>query len=266
MDQNNQQTDDWLAMLSLDRADAANSLNASMVVEGAKLIKNQIRDDINCRLVVIYGQGKHFCAGADLNWMKESSGKSKQQNIDDAVELQNLYEAIVDIAVPTMALVRGAAYGGGVGLIAACDVALCQEDARICLSEVNIGIIPSVILPYLGRKMKAGALSLYGISGMMFSGSDAGEAGLVDVVLAEDDFDSHVSKWINKFLAASGDAQKRFKKLNKNLKDHNYQQSIITADFIAEARSSEDGKEGIGSFLEKRKPAFIRKLDKDFEL
>ena len=259
-----QKTKETIALLTLSRVEAANSLSAKMVGQGVALIEQQILNDDDCRMVAIYGEGKHFCAGADLKWMKESSTKSHQENINDALDLQKLYEAIQIISVPTIAVVRGAAYGGGVGLIAACDVALCHENAKLCLSEVNIGIIPSVILPYLGRKMTPGSIKLYGLSGALFRGQEAYISGLADCVIAEKDFDQESKKWINTFLSSSCEAQKRLKKLNAELWNQDYTQSELTAKFIADARSSEDGKEGISSFLEKRKPNFVRKLGDSF--
>ena len=121
-----------------------------------------------------------------------------------------------------------------------------------------------MILPYLGRKMTPGSIHLYGLSGALFRGQEAFQSGLVDCVISEKDFDQETIKWINKFLSSSCDAQKRLKKLNAELWYQGHKQSELTAKYIADARSSDDGKEGISSFLDKRKPNFIRKLGADF--
>jgi methylglutaconyl-CoA hydratase len=191
--------------------------------------------------------------------MKTSAKLSYDENIKDAAKLLEMFEALSNLPIPKIALVRGAAYGGAVGIIACCDYAIAAQDAKFCLSEVKLGLLPAVIAPYLLRKMRAGMLKRFALSGMVFSAGDAFDAGLVEIVT--DSPDQKLTEELNLLLACSPTAQAAINQLFSALRENAYNQSQRTVEAIAKARTSKDGQDGLSCFFSKTEPPWLRELE-----
>lgn len=253
-----------IAVLSLDRPSASNAFNGPMVKELMAHLKSLSKDP-SCRLVVVRGKGKSFCSGADLSWMKEQSERSAAENLAAAEEMAEMFRLLAHLPCPTVGVAQGAVFGGGVGLIACCDIALAADDARFCLSEVKIGLLPAVILPYLARKISLGHLKRLAFSGAVFSASQAHSYGLVEQVCPADELLRCLDSQVNALLAGAPHAQRRIKELLLR-KDHEQWRSI-QADLpkaIAEARSSKEGQEGFQAFFAKKSPQWTATISADW--
>lgn len=250
---------DVVAVLSLHRPQAANAFNGEMVQELTTHL-NTAAKNARCRLLVLKGTGRNFCAGADLNWMKDFAALNFAQNVAEAKVLSNMYEALYHFPRPTIAVVQGAAYGGAVGLVAACDTAIATEDARFCLSEVRVGLIPAVILPYVAKKISTGQMQRHTLSGRVFKAAEAKEFGLVQQVCAPLLLAKLLEEGINQFLLASPEAQAMAKLLYHELQNDGFSQSEKTADAIAKIRTSSGGQAGIKAFFNKQKPSWALEL------
>ncbi|MCX6117091.1 MAG: enoyl-CoA hydratase-related protein [Proteobacteria bacterium] len=247
-----------VAVLRLNRPDFANAFSATMMKEITDFV-GQVERNANCRALILMGVGKHFSAGADLKWMKESAGLSYSENLKDSSQLLAMFESIANLKIPTVALVRGAAYGGAVGLIACCDYALAHEDAKFCLSEVKLGLLPAVISPYLLRKMKIGSLNRFSLTARVFNAQEAKESGLVEIV-ASSDLDEKLGEEVAQLLACSPMAQGSIKVLFNHLRNTSFQQSDETVNAIAKARTSVDGQAGLQAFFNKTSAPWFVKL------
>ncbi len=251
--------DDRVAFLSLARPDSANAFNDAVIKELVAHLEG-LRKAPKLRAVVLRGEGKHFSAGADLSWMKASAKLSYDENLSDARGLIALFEAVATMPVPTVAAVHGAAYGGAVGLAAACDVAIAAESARFSLSEVKLGLMPAVILPYLMRKMRAGGLRRAALTGRPFSAAEAREMGLVERVVPDADLDLAVREELDLILQGSPEAQAKLKILMQELEADDLRQSPRTAEAIAKLRTGPLAQAGLASFFEKKSPPWTAKL------
>lgn len=239
--------------LILNRADRANAFGAD-TMDALSETLDEISQMKNLRALVISGAGKHFSAGADLNWMKNSSQLSYDENIADSGRLTAMFEKLYNLPVVTIALVKGAAYGGAVGLIACCDITLCHEDAKICLSEVKLGLLPAVIFPYLGRRMHPGALRRASLTGRLITANEASHIGLCDVVFSDSDAEEKLREELNLVLSGGPQAQASIKKLNKILSDDDFKQNPVTQEYIARARTGVEGQAGLSAFFAKSAP------------
>lgn len=247
-----------IARLELNRPEQANAFSFAMMVEITDHIKAlTLMSDV--RALVITGSGKHFSGGADLNWMKTSAKLSYDENIKDASKLLEMFDSLANLAIPKIALIRGAAYGGAVGMIACCDYAIAAEDAKFCLSEVKLGLLPAVIAPYLLRKMKSGMLKRFALTGMVFSARDAFDSGLVEIVT--DSPDQKLAEELNLLLACSPSAQISINQLFTALRENALRQSHHTVEAIAKARTGKDGQDGLSCFFSKTEPPWLRKLE-----
>ncbi len=247
-----------IARLELNRPEQANAFSSEMMVEITDHIKAlTLMTDV--RALVITGSGKHFSAGADLNWMKTSAKLSYEENVKDASKLLEMFDSIANLTMPKIALIRGAAYGGAVGMIACCDYAIAAQDAKFCLSEVKLGLLPAVIAPYLLRKMKSGMLKRFALTGMVFSARDAFDSGLVEIVT--DSPDQKLAEELNLLLACSPTAQISINQLFTLLREDALRQSHQTVEAIAKARTGKDGQDGLSCFFSKTEPPWLRKLE-----
>jgi methylglutaconyl-CoA hydratase len=200
-----------------------------------------------------------FCAGADLNWMHEMAGYTEEQNNADALALADMLNAIDSCPVPVVGRVHRAAFGGAIGLLACCDSVICTSDTRFAFSEVRLGISPATISPFVISKIgAAGARDLF-LSGEQFDAERAMRAGLVSQVVETDDLDSAVERKIAELLKAGPQAAIETKALVKSMtKIANEELRIKTASLIARLRVSSEGQEGLGAFLQKRSPSWIK--------
>lgn len=244
--------DETIASLVLNRPEHANAFSAQMMEEITFHIDTVSRRQ-GCRALVISGAGKHFSGGADLGWMQASAKLSYNENVKDSGRLSAMFEAVANLTLPKVAIVRGAVYGGALGLIAACDFAIAHETAKFCLSEAKLGLLPAVIAPYLARKMNPGQLRRHALTARVFMAKEAKEFGLIECV-AGDDFDKVVQAEINGLLTCSSEAQKSINTLLRTLRSRKWEQTNETVEAIAKARTGSDGQAGLGAFFDK-KPA-----------
>ena len=254
-----------IAQLMIKRPRQANAMNAKMLEELSTAF-DYITKTPGCRALVLSGSGKHFCAGADLKWMQDSAKLSFEENMQDAGQLTEVFEKLANLSIPTIAVTKGAVYGGAVGLVAACDITLAQEGSLFCLSEVKVGLIPAVILPYLSRRMLSGALKRYSLSGRVFSALEAFECGLVDRVFDSKSSGSVLTDELNALLQAGPEAQKQLKALHRVVVEKNGAQGDYTRRAIATVRTAPEGQSGLQAFFDKQPPAWQCKIDNEWNL
>jgi len=248
-----------IAVLTLARPESANALSVTMLEELARAAALVERRD-SVRAVVIHGEGKHFSAGADLAWMKESAALDFMANVADAERLLHAFEAIATLSVPTLAVVHGAAYGGAVGLVAACDFAIALDSARFCLSEIKLGLIPAVITPYLARRIPHGELRRLALGARIFDGQEAREVHLVQRVVSADQRDQCIREELGALLQGARGAQSSFKRLLDTVVSENYAQGGYTARAIAAARTGAEGQAGLAAFFAKQPAPWTTQL------
>ncbi len=212
----------------------------------------------NVLAVVVTGSGRSFCAGADLNWMKRMAGYSREENIEDARKMARMFQAIEECPFPTIARVNGAAFGGGVGLVAVCDFAFAPADARFSFSETNLGMVPAVISKWVIERIGTKKAKQLFMTGERFDSAMACDIGLIDGSVH--DLDGTIDRVVAQFGTSGPMSIMESKKLvNKHSDDSGYLDSSIY--LIADLRASDEGREGIAAFLEKRKPAWRRDGD-----
>ncbi len=215
--------------------------------------------DTTLRAVVLDAQGPAFCAGADLNYMREMASWDDAANRDDSMRLARMLRAIAECPQPVIARVHGDTFAGGVGLVAACDFAVGLAGARFCLSEVKLGLVPATIMPHVLRAIGARAAQRYTLGAEVFDAATAARIGLLHEVAADTAaLDAQVQQWLDALHAASPQALAAAKRLLADAAHRHLSEALLadTAARIAEARASRDGREGIDAFLNRRKPAW----------
>ena len=249
---------DGVQTLTLSRPDVRNAFNDEVIAE----LKNAfiaVAQNPQVRCVVLAAEGPAFCAGADLNWMRRMADYTHAENLADAGELAAMLKAIYTCPQPTIARVQGDVYAGGLGLVAACDMVVSVDTAHYCLSEVKLGLIPATISPYVIRAMGARAAHRYFLTAERFDAHEAHRVGLVHEVVPPDALDSQVDEWVQAVLKASPNALRACKKLLQDVAEREINDPLIrqTVEGIADIRASSEGKEGVQSFLQKRKPGWL---------
>jgi len=241
----------------INRPEVHNALNDTVITELNKafFLLGKIEQ---VRVVVLSGAGKSFCAGADLNWMRGVAGYSFEKNFDEAMALSNLLRTIKTHPKPIIARVNGAAGGGGLGILSACDFVIAVDTAKFAFSEVRLGLAPSVISPFvMARIGEVNTRELF-ITGERFDAQKALEIGLVGKVVTEDELDDAVTNQIEALLVSSPDSIAAIKELLFNVYFTDYEKiERFTASQISRLRASASGQEGMAAFLEKRKPKWI---------
>ncbi|MDH3589394.1 MAG: enoyl-CoA hydratase-related protein, partial [Gammaproteobacteria bacterium] len=216
--------------------------------------------DAAVRVLVLTGSGDTFCSGGDVGWMKKTAGLDMGQNYEDALRLAELMSVLNSIGKPTIAKVNGSAYGGGVGLIACCDIAIAATGARFALTEVRLGLVPAVISPYVISALGVRQSRRYMMTGEKFNSDHAVKLGLIHEAVAPDALDHHVKHIASSLLKGGPSALRESKELIALVShtDRSSNQTISrrTAEIIAQIRVSPEGQEGLGAFLEKRKPSW----------
>lgn len=255
-----------IAKLLLSRPNHANAFSPQMMDEITAHVAT-LKAQTDVRVLVVSGAGKHFSAGADLAWMQASAKLSLAENLKDAERLRSMFEALATLGIPKIAAIRGAVYGGAVGLVACCDFAVAHPSAKFCLSEAKLGLLPAVIAPYLLRKIKIGQLRRLALSGIVFSGIDAKEFGLIEVISgpqegpSSDDLELAVNTEVNSLLACGPEAQKAILQLLEELRSKGNPQADETIHAISKARTGAEGQAGLGSFFSKTPPPWTRSLN-----
>lgn len=243
-----------VARLTMNRPELRNAFNTALIEDICETM-GRLATNKSVRAIVLTGSGKAFSAGADLNMMKEVASFSPAENKDDARRLAHMLASIYHSPKPTIALVNGPAMGGGLGLIAACDIAIGAQDAFFALSEVRLGLIPAVISPFVIQAIGARAARRYFITGERFDARAAHEMGLLHILCSQDALNDELGATIDNLLACAPVAQHEAKELIKAVAGRTIEDGLMndTAERIARIRASAEGKEGITAFLEKRK-------------
>ena len=247
-----------VATLWMNRPQVFNAFNETLIAE-LDAACQQLDADPSVRVVVLGGRGKHFSAGADLNWMRRAAEGSEADNLADARRFARMLRTLAGLAKPTIARIQGAALGGGTGLAAACDMAVASVDAVFSTSEVKFGIIPAVISPYVLRAIGPRHALRYFQSAERISAQQALAMGLVHEVTAVDALDAGVAALVEPLLAGAPSAQKAAKELIEAIQGRPIDEQTLeeTAQRIARQRATAEGRDGVAAFLDKRLPAWL---------
>jgi len=242
-----------VATEALARPDRRNALNAALIEELTRCFEEISADD-SPRVVVLTGEGRSFCAGADVEYMRDTAGFTYEENVEDARRLSAMFAAIERCPKPVVARVRGAAVGGGVGLVAAADVVVAEEEAVFAFTEVRLGIAPATIAPSVVRKVGHSHARALFLTGERFGAERACEIGIVHKAVPGDGLDAAVDETVGRLLKGGQEALAAIKALLRELEEASAEAPELMARTIAELRTGDEGQEGLGAFLEKREP------------
>lgn len=252
--------DDTFVEISFNRPQVANALHPAMLREINTALSEIAKTDH--RLLVLSGTGKNFCAGADLSWMRESGQMGKSQNLIEARLLAKFFAELASMPMPTIALVKGAVYGGAVGIVACCDYALATAEAKFSLSELKMGIVPALIMPYLAKKLHPTTFARLVLTAEVFDAEQAHDYGLLAEVVADDDFREAARREVNKLLRCAPQAQRVFKEMMAKQLDNSNMET--NADTLADKRATAEAQEGIGAFFAKKQPSWAVEFKDDW--
>jgi methylglutaconyl-CoA hydratase len=253
-----QNTEGAVRTITLSRPDVRNAFNDEVIAELKAAFDDAGKaNDVRC--VVLTAEGPAFCAGADLNWMRRMADYTRDENLADAGCLADMLHTIYTCPKPTIVRVQGDVFAGGVGLVAACDMAISVDTATYCLSEVKLGLIPATISPYVIRAMGARASHRYFLTAERFNAVEAHRIGLVHEVVTADALDAKLQELTQALVSASPNAVKACKQLVQDVAEKDIDNALRarTVAGIADIRASAEGKEGVQSFLQKRKPNWL---------
>ncbi|KLO57255.1 enoyl-CoA hydratase [Delftia tsuruhatensis] len=247
-----------LATITLTQPEVRNAFSDEVIADITHAF-HAVGKRSDVRAVVLAAEGPAFCAGANLNWMRRMADYSRDENREDAGLLAEMLRVIYECPQPTIARVQGDVYAGGMGLVAACDMAVAAEGVGFCLSEVKIGLIPATISPYVIRAMGARAAHRYFLTGERFDAAEALRIGFVHRVVAADELDNAVDGLLKHLVSAGPAAARACKRLVIDVAEREINEQLIaaTVEGIADIRASAEGKEGVQAFLQKRKPAWL---------
>jgi methylglutaconyl-CoA hydratase len=247
-----------LVTLTFSRPEIHNAFNDVMIEELLQAV-TKVAEREDTRVLVLTGRGKSFCAGADLNWMKRVKDYTYEENLKESLRLAELFYRLYTLSVPTIAKVNGAAIGGGTGFVAVCDLAVASDNSKFSFSEVKLGLVPACISPYVVRKVGEGACREFFLTGERLSAEKAFRYGLVNKVVTPEKLDEAVDALTSQLLSSGPNALATCKELlHKVPKMSLAEAQSYTAQVIASLRVSEEGQEGMVSFLEKRRPRWVR--------
>ncbi|MCB9092445.1 MAG: enoyl-CoA hydratase/isomerase family protein [Halobacteriovoraceae bacterium] len=251
-----------IARVTFNRPDVHNAFDDQFISELTETLK-KIHEDKSLRLVVLASNGKSFCAGADLNWMKKMKDYSLEKNYKDSEKLSNMFECFDQLELPILGIVQGHALGGGVGIVSVCDYVLANQKAKFGFTEVRLGLVPSVISPYVLRKIGESQARAWFFSGEVFDAEKAKEMDLVHEVCSPDKLESRTGELVESFLRAGPASARGCKKLLKNVKELLVSDKEKLKDYtvktISEFRISGEGQEGMTALLEKRTAKWVQK-------
>lgn len=247
-----------VATVTLNRPEVRNAFNDEVIAELTACFQGLgAQDDVRC--IVLAANGTAFCAGADLNWMKRMAAYTREENLADAAALAEMLRVIYACPKPTVAKVQGDVYAGGTGLVAACDIAVSSDTAGYCLSEVKLGLIPATISPYVIRAMGARAAHRYFLTAERFTAAEALRIGFVHEVVTADALEAKVAELAKALVSAGPEAVRLCKRLVQDVAEQAITPELVkvTVAGIADVRVSPEGREGVQSFLQKRKPNWL---------
>ncbi len=249
------ESDGAVLRVTLARPDVRNAFNETVIDELTRAFRSV---DESIRVVVLSGDGKTFSAGADINWMKKSASYTEEQNAQDASAMRAMFTAIDECSCPVVCRAHGAALGGGVGLVAAADIVVAADDTKLGFTEVRLGIVPAVISPFALRKIGVNNARRYFLTGEIFLADEARRLGLVHEVVPIDQLDETVNNLVTAILQVGPQATATAKTIIKDVSNMGLDNAgDYTVSTIARVRTSPEGQEGLGAFLEKRKPNWI---------
>lgn len=250
---------DSTAKVWLDRPEIHNAFDENMIAELTDAFVKLDRDE-GVRVIVLTGRGKTFSSGADLNWMKKMKDFSRRENLEDALRLFEMIRTIYHCTRPTIAMVNGSTFGGGNGLLAACDISVASTNAVFSLSEVKLGLVPAVISPYVVKKIGEGYAREFMMTGERIDARTAYRIGLVNRIAEPEDLGAEVDALAAMLKAAGPQALKMCKLMIRRISAADEAElGRLNAELIADLRMSEEGQEGIAAFFEKRKPRWVEK-------
>jgi methylglutaconyl-CoA hydratase len=251
-----------IAQVWLNRPDLRNAMNDVMFVELYDAIGAAIADD-SVRVIMLAGRGKAFCAGGDLTWMKTARSMTAEEARKDSVKLAMVLRQIYESPKPVVARVQGSAFAGGMGLVSACDIAIASTDAKFCLSEVKLGLIPAMISPYVIKAMGEPNARRYMLTAEILDAAEAYRIGFVHDIAQPEDFDAKVNAILGHLIQGSPNALNETKRLIRDVVTLPIGDQVMneTAARIAQVRATDDAQEGIAAFFEKRKPSWVPKLE-----
>jgi methylglutaconyl-CoA hydratase len=247
-----------IATVTLDRPDVRNAFNEELITGlGQAFRELGAREDVRC--IVLAARGPAFCAGADLNWMRKMADYTREDNLADAGQLAAMLRTLYTCPKPTIAKIHGDVYAGGMGLVAACDIAVALDTAHFCLSETRLGLVPATISPYVIRAMGARAAHRYFLSAERFTAAEAHRIGFVHEVQGSGHLDDKVAEIASALANAGPAAVRTCKQLLHDVAGQDITPELIarTVQGIAEIRATPEGREGVQSFLQKRKPNWL---------
>ena len=249
---------DGVSRVALHRPKVHNAFNETLIAELTAAFREADTDPA-VRAVLLHASGPSFCAGADLDWMKRAAGYGRAENLADAHALAAMLSAIATCSKPTVACVQGNAFGGGVGLVSCCDIAIGSCEALFALSEVRLGIIPSTIGPYVVAAIGARQARRYFVSGERFTAAEAHRIGLLHEIVPPAGLEARVNEVLGALQLAGPQAQAEAKLLMRAIANRPIDDDLIadTAERIARVRATDEAREGVGAFLAKRAPAWI---------
>ena len=249
-------TDGPFVTVTLNRPEVRNAFNPDLIADlTAWAIEAEKTPGI--RAAVLRGAGKTFCAGADVNWMAETIGYSRDQNLDDAQRMRRMFELLDELPFPLIGRIQGAALGGGAGLASVCDMVAAADNTVFGFTEVKLGILPAVISPFALRKIGVSAARALFLTGARFDARRAKEIGLVHTVVAEPELDTAVESFLAEIRTAAPEALREAKRLIREIGARVATEADVTTSAIAERRVSAEGQDGLRAFLDKRKPGWI---------
>jgi methylglutaconyl-CoA hydratase len=250
--------EDRVARIVLNRPDVHNAFDSLMISELDDAFEKAKADEF-IRAVVLTGEGKSFCAGADINWLREVIHFTFEQNLEESLHLAEVLHKIYTLPKPTVAMVNGTAIGGGNGFLSACDIALAADGAIFGLSEVKIGLVPAAISPYVIRRIGEGKAREFFLTGKRISAHEALKIGLVNEVVPLEKLEKKVEEIVGLLLSSGPKAVASCKELIQRIPVMSFEEAKeYTAKMIANLRVSEEGQEGMAAFLEKRRPKWVK--------
>ena len=252
------ETDDrGVARLTLNVPDRHNALSGMMITELTKAAEQLGSDDV-VRVVVLTGEGKSFCAGGDLGWMKRQRNQTREERMEGTLELARMLRAMNELPKPVIGRIQGQAFGGGIGMMSICDVAIGVDTAKFGLTETRLGLIPATIGPYVVARMGEGNARRVFMSGRRFDAHEAEKLGLLAKVVSKDELDSAVEAEVEPYLSTAPGAVAASKALVRSLGPR-IDDAVMkdTASRLADTLEGKEAAEGISAFLEKRKPLWI---------
>ena len=251
-----------VAVVWLAREKVRNAFNETLIAALTAAFTRLGEDDA-VRAIVLAARGPAFCAGADLDWMRRMAGYSHDENVADARALATMLRTIYLCPKPTLARVHGDVYAGGMGLVAACDIAVAATTANFCLSETKLGLIPATIGPYVVRALGEQAARRYALTAERFDAAEALRLGFVHAVAAPEALDARIEEILAAILQTSAHAVREAKRLVREVAGRRIDEALAddTAERIAAIRASDDGREGVRAFLDKRKPRWVSQYE-----